>query len=112
MAKTLTAIGIKGGDQLLFSRTTVVFAMVHTLLPLAVGDDATSDEPDRSSPSLMAASTLGANSARAFWHVFFQLSMRGAAAAGLLVLVASLEGFFITPAALVGGAKDTMIRTS
>jgi putative spermidine/putrescine transport system permease protein len=39
--------------------------------------------------------------------VFFPLSMRGVAAAGLLVLVASL-GFFITPA-LVGGAKDTMI---
>jgi putative spermidine/putrescine transport system permease protein len=56
---------------------------------------------------MMAASTLGANSARAFWQVFFQLSMPGAAAAGLLVLVASL-GFFITPA-LVGGAKDTMI---
>jgi putative spermidine/putrescine transport system permease protein len=55
----------------------------------------------------MAASTLGAGSARAFWQVFFPLSMRGVAAAGLLVLVASL-GFFITPA-LVGGAKDTMI---
>jgi putative spermidine/putrescine transport system permease protein len=55
----------------------------------------------------MAASTLGASSARAFWQVFFPLSMRGVAASGLLVLVASL-GFFITPA-LVGGARDTMI---
>src|SRR5262249_51888629 len=55
----------------------------------------------------MAALTLGANSAQAFWQVFFQLSMRGVAAAGLLVLVASL-GFFITPA-LVGGPRDTMI---
>jgi putative spermidine/putrescine transport system permease protein len=55
----------------------------------------------------MAALTLGANSARAFWQVFFQLSMRGVAAAGLLVLVAAL-GFFITPA-LVGGPRDTMI---
>ena len=55
----------------------------------------------------MAAATLGANSAQAFWQVFCQLSMRGVAAAGLLVLVASF-GFFITPA-LVGGPRDTMI---
>jgi putative spermidine/putrescine transport system permease protein len=106
MAKTMAVIGIKGGDQLLFSRTTVVFAMVHTLLPLAVVTMLpVMNQIDRR--LMMAASTLGANSARAFWHVFFQLSVRGAAAAGLLVLVASL-GFFITPA-LVGGTKDTMI---
>jgi putative spermidine/putrescine transport system permease protein len=106
VAKTMAAIGIKGGDQMLFSRTTVVFAMVHTLLPLAVVTMLpVMNQIDRR--LMMAASTLGANSARAFWQVFFQLSMRGAAAAGLLVLVASL-GFFITPA-LVGGARDTMI---
>src|SRR5580700_1820828 len=106
MAKTTAMIGIKGGDQLLFSRTTVVFAMVHTLLPLAVVTMLpVMNQIDRR--LMMAASTLGANSARAFWQVFFQLSMRGAAAAGLLVLVASL-GFFITPA-LVGGPRDTMI---
>jgi putative spermidine/putrescine transport system permease protein len=106
MAKTMTAIGIRGGDQLLFSRTTVIFAMVHTLLPLAVVTMLpVMNQIDRR--LLMAASTLGANGARAFWQVFFQLSMRGVAAAGLLVLVSSL-GFFITPA-LVGGAKDTMI---
>jgi putative spermidine/putrescine transport system permease protein len=106
MAKTMAAIGIKGGDHLLFSRTTVVFAMVHTLLPLAVVTMLpVMNQIDRR--LVMAASTLGANSARAFWLVFLPLSMRGVAAAGLLVLVASL-GFFITPA-LVGGAKDTMI---
>ena len=106
VSKTMTAIGMKGGDQLLFSRTTVVFAMVHTLLPLAVVTMLpVMNQIDRR--LTMAASTLGANSARAFWQVFFPLSMRGVAAAGLLVLVASL-GFFITPA-LVGGARDTMI---
>jgi len=106
MAKTMVAIGIKGGDQLLFNRATVVFAMVHTLLPLAVVTMLPAmNQIDRR--LMMAASTLGANGARAFWQVFFQLSVRGAAAAGLLVLVASL-GFFITPA-LVGGARDTMI---
>ena len=106
VSKTMTAIGIKGGDQLLFSRTTVIFAMVHTLLPLAVVTMLpVMNQIDRR--LTMAASTLGASSARAFWQVFFPLSMRGVAASGLLVLVASL-GFFITPA-LVGSAKDTMI---
>ena len=106
VAKTMTAIGMSGGDHLLFSRATVVFAMVHTLLPLAVVTMLpVMNQIDKR--LTMAASTLGAGSARAFWQVFFPLSMRGVAAAGLLVLVASL-GFFITPA-LVGGAKDTMI---
>jgi putative spermidine/putrescine transport system permease protein len=106
MAKTMAAIGMKGGDHLLFSRTTVVFAMVHTLLPLAVVTMLpVMNQIDRR--LVMAASTLGANNARAFWQVFLPLSMRGVAAAGLLVLVASL-GFFVTPA-LVGGAKDTMV---
>src|SRR5216684_1015331 len=36
MAKIMASAGMTGGDQLLFSRTTVVFAMTHTLLPLAV----------------------------------------------------------------------------
>ena len=106
MAKTMAVIGMKGGDHLLFSRTTVVFAMVHTLLPLAVVTMLpVMNQIDRR--LVMAASTLGANNARAFWQVFLPLSMRGVAAAVLLVLVASL-GFFVTPA-LVGGAKDTMI---
>ena len=70
MAKTMAAIGIKGGDQLLFSRSTVVFAMVHTLLPLAVVTMLpVMNQIDRR--LTMAASTLGANSARAFWQVFF-----------------------------------------
>jgi putative spermidine/putrescine transport system permease protein len=106
IAKTMAAVGVTGGDHLLFSRTTVVFAMVHTLLPLAVVTMLpVMNQIDRS--LMMAASTLGANNARAFWQVFLPLSMRGVAAAGLLVLVASL-GFFITPA-LVGSARETMI---
>src|SRR6266852_207489 len=106
VGKIITAIGIKGGDQLLFNRATVVFAMTHTLLPLAVVTMLpVMNQIDRR--LLMAASTLGANSGQAFWQVFFQLSVRGVAAAGLLVLVASL-GFFITPA-LVGGPRDVMI---
>src|SRR5713226_877213 len=106
MAKIMASAGMTGGDQLLFNRATVVFAMTHTLLPLAVVTMLpVMNQIDRRLP--MAALTLGANSARAFWQVFFQLSMQGVAAAGLLVLVAAL-GFFITPA-LVGGPRDTMI---
>ncbi|MET4387514.1 putative spermidine/putrescine transport system permease protein [Bradyrhizobium sp. F1.4.3] len=106
VAKTMLALGLAGGDKLLFSRATVIFAMTHTLLPLAVVTMLpVMNQIDRR--LLMAASTLGANGSRAFWQVFFQLSMRGVAAAGLLVLVASL-GFFITPA-LIGGPRDSMI---
>jgi putative spermidine/putrescine transport system permease protein len=106
VGKILTAIGVRGGDQLLFSRATVIFAMTHTLLPLAVVTMLpVMNQIDRR--LLMAASTLGANSGQAFWQVFFQLSMRGVAAAGLLIFVASL-GFFITPA-LLGGPRDAMI---
>src|SRR5271163_2675908 len=106
VAKVMASVGLSGGDHILFNRATVIFAMTHTLLPLAVVTMLpVMNQIDRRLP--MAASTLGANSAQAFWHVFCQLSMRGVAAAGLLVLVASL-GFFITPA-LVGGPRDTMI---
>jgi putative spermidine/putrescine transport system permease protein len=105
IAKIATWVGVAGGDQLLFNRATVIFAMTHTMLPLAVVTMLPAmNQIDRRLP--MAASTLGANSAQAFWQVFCQLSMRGVAAAGLLVLVASL-GFFITPALV--GPRDTMI---
>ena len=106
VARIMASAGLTGGDHLLFNRATVVFAMTHTLLPLAVVTMLpVMNQIDRRLPQ--AALTLGANAARAFWHVFFQLSMRGVASAGLLVLVASL-GFFITPG-LVGGPRDTMI---
>ena len=106
MAKIMASAGMTGGDQLLFSRTTVVFAMTHTLLPLAVVTMLpVMNQIDRRLP--MAAATLGASGAQAFWQIFYQLSMRGVAAAGLLVFVASL-GFFITPA-LLGGPRETMI---
>ncbi|KND62073.1 Spermidine Putrescine ABC transporter permease component PotB [Candidatus Burkholderia verschuerenii] len=36
VADALKMLGIAGGDQLLFNRPSVIFAMAHTLLPLAV----------------------------------------------------------------------------
>jgi ABC-type spermidine/putrescine transport system permease subunit II len=106
IGKIMASAGIAGGNQLLFSRTTVVFAMTHTLLPLAVVTMLpVMNQIDRR--LTMAAATLGASGAQAFWQIFYQLSLRGVAAAGLLVFVASL-GFFITPA-LLGGPRETMI---
>ena len=90
VAKTMAAIGLKGGDQLLFGRTTVILAMVHTLLPLAIVTMLpVMNQIDRR--LIMAASTLGANGSRAFWQVFFQPSIRGVASAGLLVLARLLH---------------------
>ena len=106
IAGTLRAIGIAQPPELLFSHGTVVFGMVHTMLPLAVVSMLpVMAQIDRALPR--AAATMGASGAQAFWRVFFQLSMPGVAAAGLLVFIGSL-GFFITPA-LLGGPRDTML---
>ncbi|GHB34362.1 ABC transporter permease subunit [Salinicola rhizosphaerae] len=106
VAELMAALGIPGGDRLLFNEVTVVFAMVHTMLPLAVVTMIpVLNQIDRR--LLPAASTLGAGGGRRFWEVYFPLSMRGVAAAGLLTFVASL-GFFITPE-LVGSPKETLV---
>jgi putative spermidine/putrescine transport system permease protein len=102
----LRYIGIAHPPELLFSRGTVVFGMTHTMLPLAIITMLpVMNQIDTRLP--MAAATMGASGVQAFWRVFFQLSMPGVAAAGLLVFIASL-GFFITPA-LLGGPHETML---
>lgn len=95
-----------GTMQFLFNRGIVIFAMVHTLLPLAVVTLLpVMNQLDRR--LTMAAATLGASPAQAFWRVFFTQSMRGVAAAGLLVFISSL-GFFITPTFL-GSPREMML---
>ncbi|MDI9219691.1 ABC transporter permease subunit [Pantoea sp. EA-12] len=90
----------------LFNRSIVIFAMVHTLLPLAVVTMLpVMNQLDRR--LTLAAATLGADRAQAFWRVFFIQSMRGVAAAGLLVFISSL-GFFITPTFL-GSPREMML---
>jgi len=84
----------------------VMVGMVHAMVPLAVmtmlpvmaGIDRR---------LIDAAQTLGAPPVRAFWLVYFKLSLPGVAAAGLLVFISSL-GFFIVPAFL-GGRQETML---
>ena len=106
VASVFEALSIPGGDRLLFHHATVVFAMTHTMLPLAVVTMLpVMNQIDRQFQA--AATTLGAGRAEAFWRIYAPLSMRGVAAAMLLVFVASL-GFFITPA-LLGGPQQTMI---
>ena len=59
-------------------------------------------------PRLMqTAQVLGASPTRAFWRVFFPLSLPGLSAASLLVFIMGL-GYFVTPA-LMGGRSQTMI---
>jgi putative spermidine/putrescine transport system permease protein len=104
-ATVMAWLGLPPTD-LLFGRTTVLFGMTHTMLPMAVV--AMLPVMSRIDWRLIAAAgTLGASRAEAFWRVFFHLSMPGVAAAGLLVFIGSL-GFFITPS-LLGGPQDTML---
>jgi putative spermidine/putrescine transport system permease protein len=106
VSQALAWIGIAGGDSLLFNRGAVVFAMTHTMLPLAIVTMLpVMNQIDQRLGQ--AASTLGAPRAQVFWRIFFSLSMRGVAAAGLLVFIGSL-GFFITPA-LLGSPREMMI---
>ncbi|HEY0290172.1 MAG TPA: ABC transporter permease subunit [Pseudomonas sp.] len=101
----LTNMGLAPAE-LLFQRSTVVFSMVHTMLPLAVVVMLPiMNQIDRQ--LTQAADTLGASAPQRFWRIYLPLSMPGVAAAGLLVFISSL-GFFIVPT-LLGGAKDTML---
>ncbi|EPX76617.1 ABC transporter permease subunit [Salipiger mucosus] len=93
-------------EALLYSNTTVIFAMTHTLMPLAIITMLPAlQQVDRR--VLQASATLGATGGQGFWTVMLPLSMRGISAAGLLIFVTAL-GFFITPA-LLGGPQQTMI---
>lgn len=106
VAEILVALGATPPIQLLYSRTTVLAGMTHTMLPLAILTMLpVMVQLDGRLPR--AAMTLGASPTHAFWRVFFQLSMPGLAAAGLVVFIGSL-GFFITPA-LLGGPREMML---
>ncbi len=92
--------------QLMFNTLGVVVGMTHILLPFMVLPlYSVMRGIDRR--LLQAASNLGASPWRAFWTVFFPLSLPGVGAGCLLVFIQSL-GFFITPA-LLGGSGDVMI---
>ena len=86
--------------------TGTLIGMVHIMLPFLVlpvlGAMRSIDRE-----YLKAAANLGASPVRAFWSVFFPLSMPGLLAGALIVFIICL-GFYVTPAVL-GGGKVIMV---
>jgi len=92
--------------KMVHNMTGTLIGMVHIMLPfliLPVYGAMKSIDLDL----MKAASNLGANPRRAFWNVFFPLTMPGLMAGSLMVFILSL-GFFVTPAVL-GGGKVIMV---
>ena len=83
-----------------------LIGMVHIMLPFLVlplyGSLRAIDRD-----LLKAAANLGASPVRAFWQVFFPLSLPGLAAGSVIVFILCL-GFYVTPAVL-GGGKVIMV---
>lgn len=106
LAQMLSGMGIQSEINLLYGHGAVVFGMAHALLPIAILTML---------PTMLtidgrlipAAMTMGASRSQSFWRIFVPLSMRGVAAAGLLIFIMGL-GFFITPA-LLGSPSETVI---
>lgn len=92
--------------DILFTRTAVMVAMVHILLPYTILlIYAAMTRVDRH--LLRAAESLGAPPHQVFLRVLLPLTMPAALAGFLLVFIYGL-GFFATPA-LLGGRKDVMV---
>lgn len=102
----LIALGITDDPvRLMFSRTGVLVAMTHVLLPFMILPIYSTM---KSFPIgyLRASLSLGASPLRTFIKVFLPLVSPGVNSGCVLVFVLAL-GFYITPA-LVGGASDQM----
>jgi len=91
---------------LMWNEFAVLVGMVHYMLPLAILPLYSSMHAidDR---LVAAARGLGASRGRAFWRVYFPLTLPGVFAASILVFIYAL-GFYVTPA-LLGGGKRMMI---
>ncbi len=106
---TLTGIGLTGQPlPLLYSRSAVLIAMTHVLLPYMI---LPLYSVMRAIPPvyLRAAASLGAPPFAAFRRVFLPQCLPGIGAGSLLVFILAI-GYYITPA-LVGGAADQMISS-
>lgn len=92
--------------ELLYTYFSVIVAMTHALMPIAVlSMYSTMQNIDRNLES--AAATLGAEPGNAFWRVYFPISFPGVASAALVTFIVSV-GIFIHPA-LLGSPEQTMI---
>ena len=91
---------------LVHNLTGTLIGMVHIMLPFLIlplyGSMRAIDRD-----YLNAAANLGASPTRAFWLVFFPLSLPGLLAGALIVFILCL-GFYVTPA-LLGGGKVIMV---
>jgi putative spermidine/putrescine transport system permease protein/spermidine/putrescine transport system permease protein len=91
---------------LVHNLTGTLIGMVHIMLPflvLPVYGSMRAIDGDY----LKAAANLGAGPTRAFWLVFFPLSLPGLLAGAVIVFILCL-GFYVTPAVL-GGGKVIMV---
>ena len=92
--------------RLVHNFTGTVIGMLHIMLPFLILPTYNALKSiDRN--YMLAAANLGASPVRAFWTVFFPLSLPGVIAGSLLVFILCL-GFYVTPA-LLGGGKVTMV---
>ncbi len=92
--------------KIVHNMTGNLIGMVHIMLPfliLPVYGAMRSIDRDY----MKAAANLGAGPNRAFWTVFFPLTLPGLFAGSLMVFILCL-GFFVTPAVL-GGGKVIMV---
>ena len=87
--------------KMVHNMTGTLIGMVHIMLPfLILPVYGAMKAIDRD--LMKAASNLGASPRRAFWTVFFPLTLPGLFAGSLMVFILCL-GFFVTPAVLGGG---------
>ncbi|MCC0038737.1 MAG: ABC transporter permease [Brucellaceae bacterium] len=105
----LVGLGIidsSGRLRMIYNQTGTIVAMTHILLPFMVLPlySVMKTIP----PSyLRAAKSLGAHPFRAWWRVYFPLTIPGLAAGCILVFILAI-GYYITPA-LVGGDSGIFI---
>ncbi|WP_163270698.1 ABC transporter permease [Chelativorans alearense] len=102
----LDIIDSRGRLRMIYNRTGTIIAMTHILLPFMVLPlySVMKTIP----PSyLRAAKSLGAHPFRAWWRVYFPLTIPGLAAGCILVFILAI-GYYITPA-LVGGDSGIFI---
>ncbi len=107
ISETLIALGVIDAPiSLLHNLPAVLVGMVHVLMPYMVFP--VYAVMQRIDPNLMqAAFGLGAPAWRAYWRVYFPLTMPGVLSGATLVFILSM-GFFVTPA-LLGGGRVMMI---
>jgi len=94
--------------KLVHNMTGTLIGMAHIMLPFLVLPLLGSMKKiDRD--LMHAAANVGASPSKAFWTIFFPLSLSGLVAGSLIVFVLCL-GFYVTPAVL-GGGRVVMVST-